>query len=71
MKASDKSMARRLVVWLTATLTGFWLAAAGLGAHVMQEEFGEIFDSALQETAARLLPIVVDDLYQRPTIRGR
>ncbi|WP_377291670.1 sensor histidine kinase [Rhizobium sp. SG2393] len=70
MKASDKSMARRLVVWLTATLTGFWLAAAGLGAHVMQEEFGEIFDSALQETAARLLPIVVDDLYQRPDDQG-
>ncbi len=70
MRTSNKSMARRLVVWLTATLTCFWLAAAGLGAHVMQEEFGEIFDSALEETAARLLPIVVDDLFQRASDNG-
>ncbi|SIQ76582.1 two-component system, OmpR family, sensor kinase [Rhizobium sp. RU20A] len=70
MRGRDKSMAQRLVVWLTATLTCFWLAATGLGAYVMQEEFGEIFDSALEETAARLLPLVVDDLFQRSDDQG-
>lgn len=60
------SMTRRLVIWLTVAISCFWFAAAGLGVMVMQDEFGEIFDSALQQTAERLMPLVVDDLFQRP-----
>lgn len=55
-------MTRRLILWLTAALVSFWLVAALLGAAVMREEFDEVFDSALAETAQRLLPLVLDEL---------
>jgi two-component system OmpR family sensor kinase len=60
-----QSMTRRLILWLTGVVTVFWLLAAGLGVMVMQDEFGEIFDSSLQETAERLTPLVIDDLLRR------
>ncbi len=58
-------MTRRLMLWLTAATILFWVAAAGVGAMVMREEFDEVFDSALQETAQRLMPLVVNSLFQR------
>ncbi|WP_455273333.1 histidine kinase dimerization/phospho-acceptor domain-containing protein [Rhizobium herbae] len=58
-------MTRRLILWLTGAATAFWLIAAGLGVSVMHDEFGEIFDGSLQETAERLVPLVVVDLDQR------
>jgi two-component system OmpR family sensor kinase len=58
-------MARSLMLWLIGAVAVFWLAAVALGAYVMREEFDEVFDSALQETANRLLPILVENLYQR------
>lgn len=51
-------MTRRLVLWLTAATILYWLAAAGLGAYVMREEFDEVFDTTLQHTAQRLLPLL-------------
>lgn len=59
------SMTRRLMIWLTVATAVFWIAAAALGAAVMREEFDEHFDSALTDTAERLMPLVVDDLYRR------
>lgn len=53
------------MLWLTCATILFWVAAAGIGALVMREEFDEVFDSALQETAQRLMPLVVNDLFQR------
>lgn len=64
-RASRQSMTRRLILWLTGATTAFWLIAAGLGISVMQDEFGEFFDGSLQETAERLLPLVLDDLQRR------
>jgi two-component system OmpR family sensor kinase len=64
-KPSGQSMTRRLILWLTGAATAFWLIAAGLGASVMHDEFGEIFDGSLQETAERLVPLIVDDLDRR------
>lgn len=58
-------MTRRLILWLTGAATAFWLIAAGLGVSVMHDEFGEIFDGSLQETAERLVPLVAVDLNQR------
>jgi two-component system OmpR family sensor kinase len=58
-------MTRRLILWLTGATILFWIVAAGFGAFVMREEFDEVFDSALQETAQRLLPLVVNDVFQR------
>lgn len=51
-------MTRRLVLWLTAATILYWLAAAGFGAYVMREEFDEVFDTSLQESAQRLLPLL-------------
>ncbi|MDQ0318174.1 two-component system OmpR family sensor kinase [Pararhizobium capsulatum DSM 1112] len=59
------SMSRRLIIALTSTVTAFWLVAASLGIMVMLDEFSEIFDSVLQETAERLLPLVLDDLARK------
>lgn len=61
-KPAGQSMTRRLILWLTGAATAFWLIAAGLGVSVMHDEFGEIFDGSLQETAERLVPLVVGDL---------
>jgi two-component system OmpR family sensor kinase len=58
-------MARRLILWLTCATVLFWLVAAGVAALVMREEFDEVFDSALKETAERLMPLVVNSVFQR------
>lgn len=60
----NRSMTRRLIFSLTATLILFWLLATTAGMFVMQDEFGEIFDGSLQATTERLTPLVVDDLLQ-------
>lgn len=59
------SVTRQLMRWLIGVAVVFWFAAAGLAAFVMHHEYQEVFDSALQETTQRLMPLVVDDLYQR------
>ncbi|WP_244483762.1 sensor histidine kinase [Rhizobium sp. Root482] len=59
------SMSRRLILALTLAMTSLWLLAVGLGLVVMEEEFAEIFDGTLQETAERLVPLVVDELDHR------
>lgn len=60
---SDKrSMTRRLAIALTGIVALFWFVALGLGVYVMQDEFTEIFDSGVQETAERLLQIVAADV---------
>ncbi|MCM2293195.1 HAMP domain-containing histidine kinase [Allorhizobium sp. BGMRC 0089] len=58
---TSNSMTRHLLLWIVTALTLLWLAAACVGAWIMHDEFGEIFDSSLQETTERLLPLVVDD----------
>ncbi len=64
------SLVRQLMLWLTVTIAGFWLAAVGFGIFVMQDEFGEIFDSSLEETAERLMPLVLDDVRQASVLPG-
>jgi two-component system OmpR family sensor kinase len=61
------SITRRLIAWLALFIAMFWIMAAGLGAYVMHDEFGEIFDSSMEETAERLMPVVVDDLASNAT----
>ncbi len=60
----NRSMTRRLIFSLTATLIVLWLIATTAGMIVMQDEFGEIFDGSLQATTERLTPLVVDDVLQ-------
>jgi two-component system OmpR family sensor kinase len=63
--AKGPSMTRRLILALTLVMSIFWLLAVGLGLVVMEEEFAEIFDGTLQDTAERLVPLVLDDLAHR------
>ncbi|MGF6177571.1 two-component system OmpR family sensor kinase [Ensifer sp. 4252] len=58
-------MTRKLVVAITSVVAVFWLVAMGFGMLIMQDEFSEIFDSGMQETAERLLPVAIDDLAGR------
>lgn len=59
------SITRRLIAALTGTIVLFWLIAVGIGVYVVNHELSETFDGALQETAERLMPLVVDDLANR------
>jgi two-component system, OmpR family, sensor kinase len=50
---------------LGALITVLWIAAASVTAIVLRQEMDEVFDSALQETAQRLLPLAVVDIVGR------
>ncbi len=54
-----------LAIGLLVTL--LWLVAAGLTARVLRDEMNEVFDSALEETAQRILPLAVSDVLGRET----
>lgn len=56
------SLSGRLVAGLTLALSLLWLVAVAASTLVVRDEVDEIFDSALQETAQRLLPLVLDEL---------
>ena len=60
-----RSLQGRLGLWLGLALGLVWLAAASLTALVAWQEIEEVFDSALQETAQRLLPLAVVDILER------
>lgn len=64
-RATGPSMTRRLIFSITAMMALLWLLAVGLGLVVMEEEYAEMFDGTLQDTAERLVPLVVDDLEHR------
>ena len=56
------SLERRLVLVLGGVLSLLWLAATVATLALTRHEIGEVFDSALQETAQRLMPLAVHDL---------
>lgn len=64
------SMTRRLIFSITAMMALLWLLAVGLGLVVMEEEYAEMFDGTLQDTAERLVPLVVDDLEHQGMLNG-
>ena len=59
---SGWSLSRRLIVSLTLSLGAIWLVAAGLAGWATVHETNEVFDSAMQETAQRLLSLAMDDI---------
>ena len=59
------SLQARLGLSLGLLLTLLWIAAASVTAMVLRTEISEVFDSALQETAQRLLPLAVMDIVDR------
>lgn len=56
------SIARRLVLILGAGVTLLWMGGVAASTIVIHNEINEVFDSALQETAQRLLPLAIDSL---------
>ena len=68
-----RSLQGRLGLWLGAALTALWVVAASVTALLARDEIEEVFDSALQETAQRILPLAVVDILNReePGIRQR
>lgn len=59
------SLQRRLGLSLGVLLTGLWIGAASVTAVLARNAIEEIFDSALQETAQRILPLAVADVLGR------
>lgn len=59
------SLERRLGLSLGIVLTVIWIAAAALTAVAARHAMQEIYDSALQETAQRILPLAVADILAR------
>ncbi len=60
-----RSLQARLGLFLGILLTVLWIAAASVTAVILRGEMDEVFDSALQETAQRLLPLAVVDIVGR------
>lgn len=60
-----RSLQARLGLSLAVLLTVLWLAAAWVTGLVLHHELDEVFDSTLQETAQRLLPLAVLDILGR------
>ena len=59
------SLRGRLALWLGLALAVLWLTTALLSATLLRREMDAVFDSALQETAERLLPLAINDLLGR------
>lgn len=59
------SLQGRLGLWLGLALTLVWLAAATAAALLARREMTAVFDSTLQETAERILPLAVLDIVGR------
>jgi two-component system, OmpR family, sensor kinase len=62
---APRSLQGRLGVWLGVALTGLWIITAGVTALLARGEIEKVFDSALQETAQRILPLAVVDIFNR------
>ncbi len=60
-----RSLQARLGLSIGVVLTVLWIAAAAVTAAVLRHEMDEVFDSSLQETAQRLLPLAVVDIVGR------
>ena len=62
---APRSLQGRLGLWLGIALAVLWIIAASLTALIARDEIEEVFDSALQETAQRILPLAVVDILNR------
>lgn len=66
----NRSLQKRLGIGLTLGATLLWLLGVAASGLVAQHEMNEVFDSALEETAQRTLPLAVTDILNRDTITG-
>jgi two-component system OmpR family sensor kinase len=64
------SLQRRLSIGLTLGVAVLWLIGTLLAGVVVREELNETFDSALEETAQRILPLAVLEIMNREEDTG-
>ncbi len=64
-EAGRAAFRRGLVCRWALVLTVLWLLAASVTAVIVRDEMDEVFDSALRETAERILPLAVTDIVGR------
>jgi two-component system OmpR family sensor kinase len=62
---TKRSLQKTLSFGLTFGVTLLWLIGVTASGLVAQHEMNEVFDSALQETAQRILPLAVTDILSR------
>ncbi|MGD9863938.1 MAG: sensor histidine kinase N-terminal domain-containing protein, partial [Pseudodonghicola sp.] len=62
---APRSLQARLALGIGLMLTLLWVAAASVTAVVLRREMNAVFDSTLQETAQRLLPLAVTEIVGR------
>lgn len=67
---TENSLQKTLSLWLTLGLTLLWLAGVVASGLVARHEMNEVFDSALQETAQRILPLAVTEILSRDAAAG-
>ncbi|MBC7155674.1 MAG: sensor histidine kinase N-terminal domain-containing protein [Rhodobacteraceae bacterium] len=65
MRLRPASLQARLGLSLGLVLTLLWILAATVTAVIVRGEMDEVFDSALRETAERILPLAVTDIVGR------
>lgn len=68
--ATKTSLQKDLGIGLTLGVTLLWLVAVTASGLVAQHEMNEVFDSALEETAQRILPLAVTDILNRENGTG-
>ncbi|WP_234187091.1 ATP-binding protein [Shinella sp. NM-101] len=60
-----RSLQWRLSLWLGLGMTLLWAMAAIITVQMLRQEMDEVFDSALEETAQRILPLAALDIIDR------
>ena len=60
-----QSLEWRLSIGMALGVGAFWIIAAALTGFNIREEINEVFDSALEETGQRILPLAVADILER------
>jgi two-component system OmpR family sensor kinase len=59
------SLQTRLAIGIGLTVTVLWIVAASVTAEILRREVNEVFDSALEETAQRILPLAAVEILGR------
>ena len=59
-----RSIQERLALLIGLAVTVLWIAAASVTSTILRHEMDEVFDSAQQETAQRILPLAVLDIIE-------
>jgi two-component system OmpR family sensor kinase len=59
------SLQKTLGTWLTVGIALLWLLGVGIAGLITQHEMNETFDSALEETAQRILSLAVIEILNR------